>query len=827
MSQLLNGRYQINQPIGQGGMGIVYRGYDNHTTSPVAIKQLKAHIAADPTFADQFDRERKVLQQLDHPRIARLLDALETADGDYYLIMEYVPGGSLADLLQKGPLPLEQALEIALDIANALQSVHQLNIIHGDIKPANILLADDGTPRLVDFGTAYVPQKTRLTQTITALGTFAYMSPEACQDEPQDTRTDIWSFGVMLFEMLTGERPFNQPNIAHLTLAIMTEPPQDLQALRPEISDRLADLIYRMLTKDRNWRIPKMNFIIIELDAILYGSETVDTGFLAREIALGEEKSHNLPLLTTPLIGRQQELTELERLLLDPAFRLITLHGPGGIGKTSLALQAAHNFHRQTQTNTYFVNLSSIADPQQIITAIADAIQFNFFSTFDPQTELINYLQYKEMLLILDNFEQVSESVNLLSDILFQSFGIKILVTSQDRLNLLEELRLPVHGLAIPEEATYDGLLQSPAVQLFLQSVRHVQPTFIPTEAEMQAIHQICQLVDGMPLGIKLAATSMNLMTPAEIARQIRVGADVLTIGLPDLPARHRSLRSVFEYSWILLKEEEKRDLRFLSVFQGGFERDAARQYGITLPTLNALTDKSLLRRSPETGRYDLPIMFRHFAADKLAERPSEQTTAYQSHAHYFLQFLKTRQSHLTGDRQLIALREIDIEIGNILAAWQWSINNKDADGLNLGIEALYAFYNLRGRQQEGVELFFKASQTFHDQPTIVLAKLLSCLGACCRVIGQHDDARQYLQQSLNLARSLNDKRQTAVALYQLGLLQGTDPAARTHLETSLALAREIGDQPLTAEILNWLAFAHYQQGNLKTAEKMLKASLT
>jgi serine/threonine protein kinase/tetratricopeptide (TPR) repeat protein len=826
MVQMLNGRYTLAESIGQGGMGMIYRGQDQFTGLPVAIKQIKADIAADPLFANQFEREKQALQQLNHPRITQFIEAIETDDGDKYLVMEYVPGHSLAGLLEKELLPIEQALEIALDLADALQSAHQLKIIHGDIKPDNVLLAADNTPRLMDFGAAQLSQATQLMQNSANLGTFAYMSPEACRDEPLDTRTDIWSFGVMLYEMLAGQRPFDHPNLSHLTLAIMTEPPPDLQDLRPEISDRLADLVYRMLTKDRNWRIPKMSFIITELDAILYGSETIDTGFLAREVALGEEKSHNLPFLTTPLIGREKELAELERLLLDPAFRLITLHGPGGIGKTSLALQAAHNYHNQTQSNVYFVDLSNIENPNQIVTAIADAMQFNFFSSLDPQLQLINYLQNKEMLLLLDNFEQVTEGAGLLTEILFQSLGTRLLVTSQDRLNLLEELRVPVLGLPVPKEATYGGLLMAPAVQLFLQSVRHVQPAFVPTESDIKAIHRVCQLVDGLPLGIKLAATSMNVMTPSEIARQILVGTNVLTAGLPDLPARHRSLRSVFEYSWILLNEEEKRDLRYLSVFRGGFERDAARQYGITLPTLNALTDKSLLRRSPETGRFNLPAMFRRFAADKLAERPSEQIAAYQSHSNYYLQFLQSRESHLLGERQQMALREIDVEMGNIQAAWQWATNKRDRQGIGLGLEALYHFYQLRGRQQEGAEIFSKTGKALGNQADIVLAKILVRLGACYRVLGQLDEARQQLQQGLHLARTLANKREIAFALCQLSIAQVADPTTRTLLEESLALAEEIENQPLIAESLNWLAFTHYQAGDLETAVQLLEKSL-
>jgi tetratricopeptide (TPR) repeat protein len=318
----------------------------------------------------------------------------------------------------------------------------------------------------------------------------------------------------------------------------------------------------------------------------------------------------------------------------------------------------------------------------------------------------------------------------------------------------------------------------------------------------------------------------MNLLTPAEIARQIRVGADVLTVSLPDLPARHRSLRSVFEYSWILLNEEEKRDLRYLSVFRGGFERDAARQYGVSLPTLNALTDKSLLQRSPETGRYDLPAMVRRFASDKLAERPTEQTNAYQSHTSYYLQFLQTRESQLLGERQQAALREIDIEMGNVHAAWQWATSKQDKNSIGLGLEALFHFYQLRGRQQEGADEFSQAGDALHDQADIVLAKTLARLGAYYRVLGRLDDARQQLQESLQLARDLKDSREIAFSLCQLGIAHVADPEARAYLEESLALAEDIRNKPIMAESLNWLAFTYYQEGDLETAVQMLERSL-
>ena len=280
-------------------------------------------------------------------------------------------------------------------------------------------------------------------------------------------------------------------------------------------------------------------------------------------------------------------------------------------------------------------------------------------------------------------------------------------------------------------------------------------------------------------------------------------------------------------YSWELLDEEEKRDLQYLSVFRGGFERDAARQCDISLRTLNTLTDKSLLRRSPETGRYDIQGMLRRFAADKLAERPSEQATAERYHADYYLHYLQAREVHLLGERQQLALHEIDLEMGNIRAAWQWAITGRDRNGIGLGAEALYYFYELRGRQQEGADMFSQASAVLQDQADIVLAKVLARQGAFYRVLGQLEQAQQQLQKSLRLARALGDKRETAFSLYQSGIANTADPDVRIYWEESLALAEEIADQPLIAESLNWLAFARYQEGDLETAVQLLERSLS
>jgi serine/threonine protein kinase/tetratricopeptide (TPR) repeat protein len=272
---LVAGRYQQQELIGHGGMGDVYRGADTRTGEPVAIKRLHQDIVREnPDIVDRFRREGEALRQLNHPNIVKLLDAVEE-DAKQYLIMEYVGGGSLRDLLdEQSRLPMEAVLNIALDLADALTRAHRMNIIHRDIKPDNVLLADDGTPRLTDFGVARLGDRSRLTQSGSVIGTYAYLSPEACNGLELDERADIWSFGVMLFEMLTGRVPFQETSTAAILTAILTKPAPDLQRLRPGTPPALIDLIYRMLEKDRDRRISSVRLVGAELEAIIRGLDT-------------------------------------------------------------------------------------------------------------------------------------------------------------------------------------------------------------------------------------------------------------------------------------------------------------------------------------------------------------------------------------------------------------------------------------------------------------------------------------------------------------------------------------------------------------------------
>ncbi len=268
-------RFEINDLekdlLGRGGMGIVYRATDRESGEAVAVKTLDSTVlSTDPNILERFRREGEALRQLDHPNIVKYIAAIESY-GQHYLVMEYVEGGSLQDILAaQGHLPSQRVIEIGLDLADALAQAHQLGIIYRDLKPANVLLARDGTPRLTDFGIAHLADKAHLTQSGVLIGTMSYLSPEAFSNQTLDVRTDVWAFGVLLFEMLTGRLPFADNNITAKITAILTQPTPDLTQYNSDVPEALVDLIYRMLQKDRDRRIANAKHIKDELEIILH-----------------------------------------------------------------------------------------------------------------------------------------------------------------------------------------------------------------------------------------------------------------------------------------------------------------------------------------------------------------------------------------------------------------------------------------------------------------------------------------------------------------------------------------------------------------------------
>ncbi len=274
MTTLINNRFTIEDTIGEGGMGFVYRGIDTTTNEPVAIKKLKREaVVKNPEQLERFRREALILYQLNHPNMVRVYDAV-TQDGDYYIVMQYVEGGSLRELLKREKkLPLYDVVTIGLDVSDALARAHRLKIIHRDVKPDNVLLTANGTPYLTDFGQAHISDAPGLTRPGQMIGTLNYMAPEIFVGESADRRSDIWAFGIMLYEMLTGFRPFMGENSAQLMTAIIKQPAPDIRKLRPDCPERVAEIIHRMLAKNRDERLFTIREASLQLEYALYELE--------------------------------------------------------------------------------------------------------------------------------------------------------------------------------------------------------------------------------------------------------------------------------------------------------------------------------------------------------------------------------------------------------------------------------------------------------------------------------------------------------------------------------------------------------------------------
>ena len=323
---------------------------------------------------------------------------------------------------------------------------------------------------------------------------------------------------------------------------------------------------------------------------------------------------HNLPIHPTPFIGRENELTAIRDLLTEQDdCRLLTLVGSGGVGKTRLAIEAASGLLDAFPDGVYFVGLASVSSAANIMPAIAGALGYGLQSADEPEAQIMRYLNAKKLLLIMDNFEHLIDSAHLLTNVSKAAIGVKLLVASRDSLSLQEEWLYPVRGMTVPTGTKH--LLeaeQNAAVQLFVQCARRADASFELNETNLNAVVRICQLVDGLPLGLELAATWVRLMPCADIATEIAKSIDILATSLRNVPERHRSLRAVLEQTWQRLSKAESTSLSILSVFRGGWARKAASEVAdADLTLLASLIDKSLLRRTA-TDRYDMHELVRN-----------------------------------------------------------------------------------------------------------------------------------------------------------------------------------------------------------------------
>jgi predicted ATPase/DNA-binding SARP family transcriptional activator len=468
------------------------------------------------------------------------------------------------------------------------------------------------------------------------------------------------------------------------------------------------------------------------------------------------EAAPDLPRPLTTLVGRGQELARLRELLNDPACRLVTLVGPGGIGKTRLAVEVAAAREDRHRDGTVFVSFvgTSPARPEEaadlLVANLAAALGVSLAVPRDPRELLADHLSGRELLLVLDNLEQLRDAAGVLAELLRRAAGVQLLVTSRRRLGLGVEWLVEVPGLPYPPaEAGAEASMEAggyEAVQLFEARARLIRPTLGPATDE--DVGRICRLVAGVPLAIELAARWVRSATPATIADRLAGGLDLLETSSPDVEQRHRSLRSVLDWSWRLLTDDERRVLAHLSVFRGGFGLEAAATVaGATLPLLAGLVDQSLVAVSLD-GRYDMHELLRQYAAERLAADSADEPVTRQRHAQHYAGLLPDPAEAVADDEG-----DLDAEVENLRAATDWLIGHADPAQLDAYLARLWPLYRRRGWFRE-TQAVLTAALAREGVPILEQARWHRLLGEAHLQLGEAGPARQHFERLLALLGS-------------------------------------------------------------------------
>ncbi len=528
----------------------------------------------------------------------------------------------------------------------------------------------------------------------------------------------------------------------------------------------------------------------------------------------------DLPEPGAAFVGREAEMAAIESLLAASGNRLLTLAGPGGIGKTRLAIEAARSLAQRLPgrflDGVCFVPLATLKSAESIPLRVADAVGLSLQGPDSPRKQVLAHLAAREALLILDNVEHLLDergpAVSFLIDLLRRAPGVKLLLTSRERLSLYEEVIFDVEGLATPQD---DDLAPSSAALLFVASARRVSRDFAPGAAELSCIARACRLVQGVPLAIELAASWLRHYSCFQIVQQIEHSLDFLASDYRDLPERQRSLRSVFEYSWRLLSDEEQTALAKLSVFVGGFLHDSAQALLGPAAPVTDLADKSLVQRQAG-GRFDLHPLLRAYAAEKLALNSPAQIDITDRHATYFLDYLASQGSG-ESPAQRAAIRA---ELANIRCAWEWATQRRMVDILGRAAGTMHSFYSMQSWFQEGIDIFAQTLAALENGDSGAAALRGELLGRKARMhihIGELAPARADLQRALADLPQIDDLQRRASVLDSLAISRyyaGDYAEAAALAEESLRLAELAEDEDGIGFALNFLGSCAKAQGD-------------
>lgn len=549
---------------------------------------------------------------------------------------------------------------------------------------------------------------------------------------------------------------------------------------------------------------------------------------------------HNLPTPVTSFVGRERELLQIVALLEEPQVRLLTIVGLGGVGKTRLALEVLSTQTNRFADGVWVIDLAPLRTLEEAITAVSQLLNFTFHGTETPLKQLTDFLNDKEMLLLFDNFEHLLDRAEFVSDLLSQTSGVKMIATSREMLDLTEEWLYQMEGLPFPIVGTQsqpaDATLALPpgdhdsaAVQLFTQRARQAKFDF-SYQTESAHVARICQLVEGLPLALELAAAWVRLLPCHQIALEVEQSLDFLSTSQRNVIDRHRSIRAVFEYSWQMLTSKEQHILAQLSIFRGGFTAVAAEAVaGASLFHLYSLLNKSLLRRK-EAGLYELHELLRQFVAEKFAQLEPDTDVVRERHMTYYTNFLHEHEADLFGGEQTAVISRMGQEIENIYKAWLWAADQHHIEALSKSFLAIYQYHAMQSLYQYGESFFSQIisriepnSHIAESKTNRLIARLIVYQGEFLYTLGRLTVAEETLRKALSTTKQLMMENEQQLAMQTLGVvlyIKGIYGEAKQLLNEALFLAKKLRNNQRQAYVLMTLGALEQALGNYSQAQQ-------
>jgi predicted ATPase len=857
---VLAGHYRVEARLGGGGMGVVYLARDARLGRCLALKLLPPELARDRERVLRFEQEARAASALNHPSICVVYELGRTDDGRPFIAMEHVEGETLRERLASGPLPLEEAISAVRQAAEALEVAHRAGIVHRDVKPENLMLREDGYLKVLDFGLAKLVEgrggestaPTVQTASGVVVGTVCYMSPEQARRQPVDARTDVWALGAVLYELVCGAAPFAGETNADVLAAVLRAEPEPLSARRAGVPPELERIVHRALHKVADERLASAGELARELKELEKALEVGPSGaanqrgVTARPTLRaarartggGQAGRHtNLPRRVSPLVGRERELEEVTAALRAADTRLLTMTGPGGVGKTRLAVEAARQLLERFPDGVFAVDLSPLADPELMIPHIAQALDVREAPGTAVRERLERFLAEKRLLLVLDNFEHLVEAAPFVAGLLEAAPNLTVLVTSRALLRLREEHEYAVEPLELPTlsgDAMVEELERTPAVALFVARAREARPAFALTADNAATVAEICRRLDGLPLAIELAAARLRVLGPESLLGRLEHQLKLLVGGARDLPARQQTMRAAVAWSYELLDEAEQKLLRWLAVFVGGATLEAAEAACgpgelEVLDGLGSLVEKSLLRRREGEGedvRFVMLEVVREYALEQL-EACGEREAAALAHARYFLMLAEEAEPQLRGEEQREWTERLGREVENLRAALALLLKVEPEKGARL-VAALFLFWIHRSLYSEAKRWAERTLSAGTADPK-VRVRLLQVLSFMEWRLGESKASGEHARAAVEASREAGDALMLVKSLNALGIScygERDLRRARETFEEALAIACDLGVRESIAVLLTNLALVARNEGDYRKARSYCERAL-